>query len=161
MWSRSMWRDFVDRELGWWCVRPWRKIVMVHRSMGNGLRVTDEPYIWRGCLTLEDFLFFSLGSFSCVTKQVTTLKQLRLLPCPDFVEMKFEPFCLGPISPDCYQHHLRQIPLDIDMTCPICVKIVRSTAQNCRSRYSISRMGYVPIIFIMANDGWYMTFSKI
>jgi len=37
---------------------------MVHRSMRNDLRVADEVYIKRGCYVLEDFLFFSLYSFS-------------------------------------------------------------------------------------------------
>jgi len=37
--------------------------------MRNDLRVADEVYIKRGCLVLEDFLFFSLYSFSCIAKQ--------------------------------------------------------------------------------------------
>jgi len=62
---------------------------MVHRSMGNDSRVADELYIKRVLMVLEDFLFFSLYSFSCIAKQVMTLKQLRLLSChvsscPDF-----------------------------------------------------------------------------
>ena len=52
---------------------------MVHRSMKNGSRVADGVYIKRVSLAVEDFLFFSLYSFSCIAKQVTTLKQLR--PC--------------------------------------------------------------------------------
>jgi len=47
---------------------------MVHRSMRNGLRVADGLYIKRVLLALEDFLFFSLYSFSCIAKQVTTLE---------------------------------------------------------------------------------------
>jgi len=47
---------------------------MVHRSMENRSRVADELYIQRVLLALEDFLFFSLYSFSCIAKQVTTLK---------------------------------------------------------------------------------------
>jgi len=43
---------------------------MVHRSMRDDSRVADEVYIKRGCLVLEDFLFFSLYSFSCIAKQV-------------------------------------------------------------------------------------------
>jgi len=43
---------------------------MVHRSMRNDLTVADEVYIKRGCLVLEDFLFFSFHSFSCIAKQV-------------------------------------------------------------------------------------------
>jgi len=51
---------------------------MLHRSMRNGSRVADELYIKRVLMALEGFLFFSLYSFSCIAKQVTTLKQLRL-----------------------------------------------------------------------------------
>jgi len=79
---------------------------MVHRSMRNGSRVADELYIKRGLMVLEDFLFFSLYSFSCIAKQVTTLKQLRLLSCLDFLETNFERLVLFsditlvlPISP--------------------------------------------------------------
>jgi len=43
---------------------------MVHRSMGNDSRVADKLYIKRVVLVLEDFLFFSLYSFSCIAKQV-------------------------------------------------------------------------------------------
>jgi len=64
---------------------------MVHRSMRNGSRVADGLYIKRVLLALEDFFFFSLYSFCCIAKQVTTLKQLRLLSCLDFLEMNREP----------------------------------------------------------------------
>jgi hypothetical protein len=64
---------------------------MVHQSMRNDSRVADQLYIKRVLLALEDFLLFSLYSFSCITKQVTTLKQLRLLSCLDFLETNFEP----------------------------------------------------------------------
>jgi len=43
---------------------------MVHRSMGNDLRVADEWYIQRVLLALEDFLFFYLYSFCGIAKQV-------------------------------------------------------------------------------------------
>jgi len=43
---------------------------MVHRSMRNDSRVADEVYIKRDCLVLEEFLFFSLYSFSFIAKQV-------------------------------------------------------------------------------------------
>jgi hypothetical protein len=79
---------------------------MVHRSMGNDSRMADELYIKRVLLVLEDFLFFSLYSFSCIAKQVTTLKQLRLLSCLDPLETNLEPAVLScvftlvlPISP--------------------------------------------------------------
>jgi hypothetical protein len=59
--------------------------------MRNGSRVADGFYIKRVWLALEDFLFFSLYLFSCIAKQVTTLKQLRLLSCLDFLETNLEP----------------------------------------------------------------------
>jgi hypothetical protein len=59
---------------------------MVHRSMRNDSRVADELYIKRVLLVLEDFLFFSLYSFSCIAKQVTTLKQLQ--PCLVLISSK-------------------------------------------------------------------------
>jgi hypothetical protein len=42
----------------------------------------------------EDFLFFSLYSFSCIAKQVTTLKQLRPLTYFDSLETNIEPLVL-------------------------------------------------------------------
>jgi hypothetical protein len=51
---------------------------MVHRSIRNDSRMADELYTKRVLLVLEDFHFFSLYSFSCIAKQVATLKQLRL-----------------------------------------------------------------------------------
>jgi hypothetical protein len=42
--------------------------------MGDDSRVTNELYIKRGCLVLEDFLFFSVYSFSCIASNSTTLK---------------------------------------------------------------------------------------
>jgi hypothetical protein len=67
---------------------------MVHQSMRNDSRVADELYINRVLLALEDFLFFSLYSFSCIAKQVMTLKQLRLLSCLDFLETNLEQLAL-------------------------------------------------------------------
>jgi len=65
---------------------------MVQRSMRNDSMVADGLYITRVLLALEDFLFFSLYSFSCIAKHVTTLKQLRLLSCLDFLETNLEFF---------------------------------------------------------------------
>jgi hypothetical protein len=59
--------------------------------MRNGSKVADKLYIKRVLLASGDFLFFSLYSFSCIAKQVTTLKQLRFLSWLDFLEMNFEP----------------------------------------------------------------------
>jgi len=83
---------------------------MVYQSMGNDSRVADELYIKRVLLVLEDFLFFSLYSFSCIAKQVTTLKQLRLLSCLDFLETNIKYLFRFPISHYCYQYHLRPTP---------------------------------------------------
>jgi hypothetical protein len=74
-----------------WSVRSWHEIRTVHRSMRNGSRVADGLYIQRVLLPLEDFLVFSLYSISCIAKQVTTLKQFRLLSCLDFLETNLEP----------------------------------------------------------------------
>jgi len=73
---------------------------MVHLSMRNGSRVTDELYINRVLLVLEDFLFFSLYLFSCIANQVTTLKQLRLLAYFDCRDMKCE-YLLS-----CFRYHI-------------------------------------------------------
>jgi len=43
---------------------------MVHRNIWNVPMVAVEMYIKRGFSVLEDFLFFSLYSFSCIAKQV-------------------------------------------------------------------------------------------
>jgi hypothetical protein len=67
---------------------------MVYRSMRNDLRVADELYTKRVLLVLENFLFLSLYLFSCIAKQVTTLKQFRTLSCVDSVEMNIEPLVL-------------------------------------------------------------------
>jgi len=52
---------------------------MVHRSMRNGSRVADQLYIKRVLMGLEDFLFFSLYSFSCIASNSTTLKHILIL----------------------------------------------------------------------------------
>jgi len=95
-------------QLCWWRVRSWDNIRMVQLSMRNGSRVVEELYIKIILLLLEDFHFLSLYSFSCTAKQAMTLKQLRLLPGLDFLNMNFE-HCsvLFPISHSCYDYHLR------------------------------------------------------
>jgi hypothetical protein len=55
-------------------VKSWDEIPIGHRSMRNGSRVADELCIKRVFLVLEVFVFFSLYLFSCIAKQVTTLK---------------------------------------------------------------------------------------
>jgi hypothetical protein len=103
---RMMWRGCIDKQMCWWCVRSWDKTRLVHWSIRNGSRVADELYIKRVLLALEGSLFFSLYLFSCIAKQVTTLKMLRLLSCLDFLETNIKSFVLFseisfklPISP--------------------------------------------------------------
>jgi len=47
--------------------------------MENGSRVADELYIKRVLMVLEDFLFFSLYSFSCIASNSTILKNILIL----------------------------------------------------------------------------------
>ena len=99
MWSEvlrrwTMWGGCINKRWCWWCVGSWDEIRMVHRSMRNGSRVADQFYMKRMSLAWEDFLFFSLYSFSCRANQVTTLKQLWLLSCLDFLEMNIKPLVL-------------------------------------------------------------------
>jgi hypothetical protein len=87
---QMMWRGCIDKEMHRWCVKSWDEIRMVHWSMRNGSCVADELYKQRVLLALEDILFFSLYSFSCIARQVTTLNQLRLMSCLDFLEPNLE-----------------------------------------------------------------------
>jgi hypothetical protein len=77
--------------------------------MRNDSMVADGLYIKRVLLALGDFLFFSLYSFSCIAKQVTTLKQFRLMSCLDSLETNLE-FLAPLLIHYCYQYHLRSIP---------------------------------------------------
>jgi hypothetical protein len=61
-------------------------------------------------MVLEGFLFFSLYSFSCIAKQVTTLKQLRLLSCLDFLVTNLESLAPVLILHYCCQYHLCPTP---------------------------------------------------
>jgi len=63
---------------------------MEYLSSRNGSRAADELYIKRVLLAYRDFFFFSLDSLSCIAKQVTTLKQLKLVSCLDFLDTNFE-----------------------------------------------------------------------
>jgi len=117
---RMMWRGCIDKESSWWCVRSWDGIRMVHQSMGNGSRVADKLNIKGVLLALEDFLLFSLYSFSCIAKQVTTLKQVRLLSCFDSLETHLEPLALFsditlmvPVSPTSDPAHYTRTSLGI------------------------------------------------
>jgi hypothetical protein len=46
---------------------------MLRQCISHDSRVADELYINRMLLALEDFLVFSLHSFTCIAKQFTTL----------------------------------------------------------------------------------------
>ena len=61
------------------CVRSWDKIRMVHWSMGDGSRVVRRIVYKESVLALEDFLFFSLYSFSCIASNSTTLENILIL----------------------------------------------------------------------------------
>ena len=63
---------------------------MVHRNMKDGSRVADELYIKRVLIALEDFLFFSLYSFSCIASNSTTLKSYSD-SCPLDTHFEFSP----------------------------------------------------------------------
>ena len=55
-------------------MRSWDEIQIAHQKIRIGLIVADQLYLKILLLALEDFLFFSLNSLSCIAKQVTTLK---------------------------------------------------------------------------------------
>lgn len=76
---RRMCHRCRDNQLCWWCVRSWDDIGMLHRNMRNDSGVVDEQYINSGLLALEHFLVFPLYSISCIAKQVTNMKRLRLM----------------------------------------------------------------------------------
>ena len=63
---------------------------MVHRSMKDGSGVADGLYIKRVLLALEDFLFFSLYSFSCIASNSTTSKRY-FDSCPLDTHFEFSP----------------------------------------------------------------------
>jgi hypothetical protein len=87
---RAIWRGCTDNRLYYWFVRSWYEIRMVHQGMTNASSVAYEWYITRVLLALEDSLFFSLYSFSCIAKQCTTLRQLRLWSCLGFLHTYFD-----------------------------------------------------------------------
>ena len=59
---------------------------------------------------LEDSLFFSLYSLSCIRKASTTLKQLRLLRCLDLLKHTSNTLSPNMVSHHCYKYHLRLTP---------------------------------------------------
>jgi len=104
---RPMWRGDIEKELCWWCVRWWKDIQIVHRSIRDHLRVADEVNKKRGCLLLEDFLFFSVYLFSYIAQQVqlSTSSDSCLALIPTIWSSKR--LILITISHHCYQYHLR------------------------------------------------------
>jgi hypothetical protein len=115
-WGVAMLDDVVllyCSELCWGCIRSWGKIQIIQRSMMNDLRVADEVYIKKGCLVWEEFLFFSLYSFSCMAKQVTTLKQLRLLSNIDPFDPNLK-YCLSH-----FRNHICVTNINNAQTCPL------------------------------------------
>jgi hypothetical protein len=78
----------------WFSVRWWGVIWKVHQSMGNDSRVTDELYVFRGWLTLENVQFSNLFSLCFTEKQMQLGKYLRLLSCPDSSKHPLSPFVM-------------------------------------------------------------------
>jgi len=82
---------------------------MVHQSMRDDSRVADELYIKRVLLALEDFLFFSLYSFSCISKasyDFETAFSLVLLPSKQTSSLLSRFLILY----YCHQYHLCPTP---------------------------------------------------
>jgi len=67
---------------------------MVHWSIGNDFKLADMLFSMKGCLVLQDYLFFSLHSFSYKARKVTTLKQLGHFVWVDASNSIFERHCL-------------------------------------------------------------------
>jgi len=59
---------------------------------------------------LEDFLLFSLDSFSCIAKHIMTLQQLWFWSCSDSLDTNFEYLVLIMISHHHNQYHRCQNP---------------------------------------------------
>jgi hypothetical protein len=63
-------------------IRHWEMVYKITKEDSDGTSKHGERfeggrrkmYIKRGCLALEDFLFFSLYSFSCIAINSTTLE---------------------------------------------------------------------------------------
>jgi len=71
---QMMWGACNRRRLGWRCIRSQLVIRLVHPGMRNDSMAPEELFMKRGCCVLQDFVFFSLYSFSCIAQQVTTLE---------------------------------------------------------------------------------------
>jgi hypothetical protein len=71
---------------------------MVCWSIKNDLNVVYELYIKRGCLLLEVFFFFFSLLILLYSKASTTLKQLQILSCSDFLKHTSSTFVLNTIS---------------------------------------------------------------
>jgi len=74
--------------------------------MEDDFRVANNLCIKRGCLVLEDFIFFSLDLFSCIAKRETTSNKGPTLGLSCSLEMHFDFLVLvfditfsSPISP--------------------------------------------------------------
>jgi len=98
---------------------------MVHRSMRNDSRVSDELYRKRGCFVLEDFHFLSLYIFSEIAKQQTILKTSFAIVLSGFLDMIMECFCLG--SGDTVLFQISHTP---DPTCYTLGHTVRSLHED-------------------------------
>ena len=107
---RMMWHGVIDKALCCWGVWSKEDIPMVYWNMRNDSSVVDEVYIKRGCLVLEDFLFFSLYSRCCIAKQARLWNStdLYLGLSPSIQTSKS--LDLITISHYCYQYDLQPSP---------------------------------------------------
>jgi len=71
---------------------------MVQWSMRNGSTIGNKLYIQSVFSVLDHLPLFSLCSLSCIAKQVTNQKQLRLLSSPDLLKQTSSTFVLRMIS---------------------------------------------------------------
>jgi len=85
---------------------------MVYWNMRNDLKVVYELYIKRGCLVLENFLFFLSLLILLYSKASMTLKQLQILSCSDFLKQTSSTFVMNMIS-----HYLLPLLPAPDSTC--------------------------------------------
>jgi len=105
-----IWRGVIDKELCWSGVRSMEDIGMVYWNMRNDSRVVDEVYIKRGCLVLEDFVFFSLYSFTHIVMQggLSNTSDCCLVLFHSIRTSRSR--VLITLSHYCYQYHLHLTP---------------------------------------------------
>jgi hypothetical protein len=108
-----------DLAWGYWqgvtgrCVGSWDEIRIVYRSLRYGSWVADKLCIKRVLLARDGFHIFSLYSFSCIAKEITTFKQLRIVCNLDFRDINFE----RPLS--YFRYHISVTNITFTWHCPL------------------------------------------